>query len=515
MKKEESGTIEREDLEDIASLNKDEEKKAEKKKHPKLKFLLYFSIIIIATGLALFLSLYQDFDGVIAALAKANWRYLILILVIVLFTYAIDGFIIFVFSRLYTRKYKWHQGFATSMIGAFYSAVTPGASGGQPMQVYTLKKQGVETSNGASIMIMSFIVYQVALIVLGILSLVFSAGSLIQTIGAFNISFGDTVISIPAIPLTIAGFALNVLVIFGLFLMSYSHKFHNFIMHYGIDIGAKLHLIKNPEEKRESLRIQVENFKIELRRLFSNIPVLLLVFVCYMTILILRFSIPFFAGLALDGYGYRTSLDGTLITQAVLDAAGNTIGYEPVMSTGGLDFVSFWQSVFLSSYHQMTTGLIPLPGSAGVSEYFFNLMYEKYFVSQQVTSAAQIIWRFSTFHVVLLIAGIVSASYKSSPKNEIHHANRKTFVTMQYETFDARKASADSMYETASLSRKELQNRLKNFGKPKIKDGTPKKDAKKNKSLGPKKIVNKPKPKKTTEKVKDVDFDTINIGDND
>lgn len=502
-----AATIEKESLEDIASLNKKESNNDNKKKHPKLKFLLYFWVIIIATAIALFLSLYQDFDGVVASLMKADWRYLLLILAIVLFTYCVDGFIIFIFARLYTRKYKYHQGVATSFIGAFYSAVTPGASGGQPMQVYTMKKQGVETSNGASIMVMGFIVYQVALIVIGIFSLVFSAGSLISTIGSFEISFGDSTLSIPAIPLTIAGFVLNVMVILGLFLMSYSHKFHNLIMHYGIDFLAKLKILKKPEETRESLRIQVENFKIELRRLFSNIPILLVVFLCYSIILILRFSIPFFAGLALDGYGFRMNLDGTLITQTITDASGNIIGYEPVLSTGGPDFLSFWQSVFLSAYHQMTTGLIPLPGSAGVSEYFFNLMYEKYFVSQQVTSAAQIIWRFSTFHLVLVVSGIVAATYRSSPKNEIHHANRKTFVTMQLETFDTRKASADSMYETASLSRKEIQNKLKSLGKRNNnKNDKPKESKPRNKN------VIKKSQNKAVAKVDEV-FDEIKIGD--
>ena len=120
----------------------------------------------------------------------------------------------------------------------------------------------------------------------------------------------------------------------------------------------------------------------------------------------------------------------------------------------------------------MATGLFPLPGSAGVSEYFFNIMFENFFVSQQVTSAAQIIWRFSSFHVVLFIAGIVSATYRSSPKNEIVHANRKTFVTMQLETYEYRKSSSDTMFETAALSRKEIQARLKNFGKKSIRQET-------------------------------------------
>ncbi len=460
----ENFNAEKQTVQELSSLN--EKNPEEKKKHSISKFLLYFLIIILATGLALFLSLYQDFDGVINALSKTDYRYLLLIFGIVILSYLIDGFIVFVFSRLYTKRYKYHQGVATSLIGAFYSAITPGSSGGQVMQAYTMKKQGVETSTAASILIMSFIVYQIALIVLGIISLFFSAGELIASIGTFDITFNDTVIHIPAVPLTIMGFLLNLLVIVGLFMMSYSHKFHNFIMHHGINLFAKLRIIKNPEETRESLRIQVENFKIELRRLFSNIPIFILVFICFMMILILRFSIPFFAGIALDGYGYRMNLDGSLIVQDVV-IDGVIVGTQPIMSVGSLNIESFWQSVFLSSYHQMTTGLIPLPGSAGVSEYFFNLMFGNYYNSPQVVTAAQIIWRFSTYHVVLLISGLVSATYRSSPKNEIHHMSRKTFVTMQLETYQSRKLSADTMFETASLSRREIQLRLKSFGKKK------------------------------------------------
>ena len=501
-------------VEELSTL-KEEEPEKKRKKHPALKFLLYFAIIIFATGIALFLSLYQDFEGVVTSLKRADIKYLLIILGLVATCYLIEGFIIFVFSRLYTRKYHYHQGLATSMVGAFYAAVTPGASGGQVMQIYTMKKQGVETSNAASIMIMSFIVYQLALIALGTVSLFFSAGDLIRTVGTFNLPIGNgRILHIPAIPLTIAGFSLNVIIILGLFLMSYSHKFHNLIMHYGIDILAKLRILKHPDKTRENLRIQVENFKIELRRLLSNIPIMILVFICFSLILIIKFSIPFFAGLALDGYGYCLNVDGTLLTKDLYDAAGNVIGIQPVMSTGSNDIGSFWQAVFLSSYHQMATGLIPLPGGAGVSEYFFNIIFQNYYSSQAIISAAQIIWRFSTFHIVLLVAGIVAATYRSSPKNEIHHANRRTFVTMQLETFEVRKASADTMFETASLSRKEIQARLRKKDKEArnddINDFADEKPKKKS-SPKPKPVVKAPKKTKQPEVVDE--WDSIDAGE--
>ena len=476
--------IEEEELEeeDYIRPNAPVETPEESKKRSALKFLAYFLIIIVLTGLALFLSLYNEYESVINALRHCDWRYLLVILGLVTLAYLIEAFTIFAFSRLYTRKYKYHQGCAAVMVNAFYSDITPGASGGQIMEAYTMHKQGVEASTSASILIMSFIVYQICLIVLGAVGIFFSNG-LLASISVFNLNINGVNIPIPTIVFTIAGFSLNVIVILILFLMSYSHKIHNFILHRGIDFFAKIRLIKHPEEKRESLRIQVENFKIELRRLISNIPIFALMIICWTLILIIRFSIPFFAGLALNGYGYCINSDGSLLVQAVVDNRGASTGFVPVLSTGQADVQSFWQCVFLSSYHQMATGLVPIPGAAGISEYFFSTIFAKFYTSSYITTAAQIIWRFATFHIVLLVSGIVAATYRSSPKNQVHHANRKSFVTLQYQTYTERKASADTMYNTSSLSVKAVQERLrslaKNENKPKRKTTTRKKATKK------------------------------------
>lgn len=450
--------------EEFVPLETSPETPEESKKRSFLKFLVYFLIIITLTGVALFISLYNEFDSVLNALKHSDWRYLVLIFGLVTLAYLIEAFTIFAFSRLYTRKYKYHQGVAAVMVNAFYSDITPGASGGQIMEAYTMNKQGVEVSTSASILIMSFIVYQICLILIGGVGIFFSNG-LLASIATFNLNINGVTITIPTIVFTVGGFALNIAVILILFLMSYSHKIHNFILHRGINFFAKIKLIKNPEEKRESLRIQVENFKIELRRLISNIPIFALMIICWSLILIIRFSIPFFAGLALNGYGYCVNPDGSLVVQAVMDNRGSISGFVPVMSTGQPDIQSFWQGVFLSSYHQMASGLIPIPGAAGVSEYFFSTIFSKYYVSSSITTAAQIIWRFSTFHIVLLVSGIVAATYRSSPKNQVHHANRKTFVTLQYQTYTERKASADTMYNTSSLSAKAVQDRLRSIAK--------------------------------------------------
>ena len=176
----------REDLSDFSSFEKPVEKAPEKKKRSLTKALVYLLIIFVLTGVALFLSLKDNYDAVTKTIGKVNIGYLFLMLGIVLFSYVLDGLAIFLFSRLYTHKYKLHQGIATSFIGAFYTSVAPSKSAGQVMEVYTMNKQGVATSNAASIMVMSFIVYELSIVIISAVGLFVNKFILID-VGELNI----------------------------------------------------------------------------------------------------------------------------------------------------------------------------------------------------------------------------------------------------------------------------------------------------------------------------------------
>ncbi len=412
------------------------EEPKQKKKNNALRYVIYIAIVLIATVLSLMVSLWGQFDSVIGTLSAAfqtanGWMYILIIAGVVTLSYLIDALILLVFCRLYTRSYKFHQALANSLIGQFYSDVTPGASGGQVMQAYTMKSQGIPVSSAASIMVMWFILYQVALILFDLLAFIFEFKSIMSIPGiSFNL-FGWQA-DIPLVPLIIFGFLLNASVILILLLMSYNHHIHNFVLHYVIGFLGKIRILKNPDKTRENLRVQVENFKIELRRLQANVPVVILQIILFLVMLFCRFCIPYLAGLALGGNSEQFSIS------RLFDAA------------------------FLNSFHQMVTGIIPLPGSAGVSELFYNYVFRNFFNNDTtLISSSMILWRTATFHVVMAISGFVAAFYKSRPKESFNYANRETFVTLQLETYNERKKSADTMYETAQLSRKDIQKKLR------------------------------------------------------
>ena len=150
----------------------------EKSKKSALKYFLNISLVLIATALAVFFAIKDDTDKIFSSLTQADISYLLIVLGLMLGCIALRSFILFCFAHLFTKKYYFHQAIAVDQIGEFYNAITPGASGGQIMQAYTYKKQGVAISSAVSILAMYSIVYQVVLIAFGVLSFIMKYVSL-------------------------------------------------------------------------------------------------------------------------------------------------------------------------------------------------------------------------------------------------------------------------------------------------------------------------------------------------
>ena len=467
----------------------EQDKKTGKKKSKKsaIKYALNISLVLIVTTVSIILTTWNKWDSILENLAKADVKWLFAILGVMLGTIMVRSFILFCFARLYTRDYHLHQAIAVDQVGQFYNAVTPGASGGQIMQAYTYKKQGLHISSAVSALAMYSICFQIVLIIYGLLAFIIKF-DLIMQMENISIRFNDQfTLVIPTLLLTIIGFLLNVSVILIVLLMGYWHGFHNFIMGPVIGLGAKLKILKNPDKTRENLRIQVENFKIEFRRLWTNIPFFILVIVSFAIYMTLKYSIPYFCGLAL-GNEHKS-------------------------------FQYFWDSVFLGNYHQMITGIIPIPGAAGVSEYVFTMLFVNknnpsdgfYFVgewspsggyfpkSEALAVSCLLLWRSITFIIPIFVAGLTTAFYRASPKEEARQRedlpNRETFVALQNETYVMRKEEVEALVHTQTLNRQAIIEKMTKGRKSNTK-------SKKNSKV-------KPLPKN----VKDDDYNELDIND--
>lgn len=402
----------------------------EEKKSKSYKYFIYLFVIFLITGFVLYINLTQTatnsagetvqvWEVIPELISKINWSYFALFIANTLIYFILGSVSLFLFARLYTRKYRYHQSLANHLIGFFYSAITPGSSGGQIAQVYTFKKQGVPVSNAASIFIMSYIVYQSVLLFLGVVSLITRTNIImgIESIPADFIMINGVPLNIPIVVFIVLGFSLNVLVIVALFVMSYTHSLHNFIINKVVGLLGKLKLIKEVERTRENLRIQVQNFRVELKRLQSNVPFTILITFLTLLTLVAAEILPFVAGLALNAF----------------DLTNN---FNPILK--------MYDSIVFLNFHQMVTGLIPIPGSAGISELVFERLFGSdggYFSASFYESGGLpfllLLWRFSTFYIPFIITGVVAATYKSRGLNvhdsekALNYSPRKTMLTIQ------------------------------------------------------------------------------------
>lgn len=436
--------------------NNDGNKNQKDKKKSRLKYLIYLLLIVIITVVVVVSSLWGDTgEKVFDLFKKMNWNYFAILCGAIIFNFLLMAFILFLFVKLYYAHYKYHQAVANQFVGTFYNGITPGSSGGQVAQIYTFSKQGVSVSSSASVMVMSYIVYQICLITMGIISVATHIND-VMAIQTIDLVINGQTIPIPIVIFIILGFGLNLLVIVILFIMSYSTHLHNFISVTLINFLAKIHIVKHPYKTRELVRTQVENFRVEFRRLQSNIPFTIMVILLTFITLWITEMYPFLCGLALNGFSPFEN------------------GQE------------VWHSIFLSvvftNFHQMITGLIPLPGSSGISEFVFLRLFTGYFtadgfVENGGVNAVMLLWRFMTFHIPFFISGFVAGLYKSRgiPRGErLIASDRKTYLTIQTETYSERKESSDKAYETKAIERKEIIDKIngkKNiFKKPKNDD---------------------------------------------
>lgn len=369
-----------------------------KKKGQVKKYIFSISIMVLVSALAVYYVLQGDTAEIIRVLGEAKVSYFMIMILLVVLCFCLEGATLTVLTKMYKRRYRWYQGVLNGLIGSFFSAITPFSSGGQFVQAYTFSKQGVNPADGASILVMLFIVSQGVIILYNIAALIFGYDVTIKNMTNVAFSIGSWNISFSPIWLAFIGFGCNIFSMAMLLFLSYSKLFHRFILNTVVGIGAKLRIIKNPAEKKASLAAQIATFRIEVSRLFHNIPVFLLaIFLEVLKWTCFNMS-PYFAGMALGA-----------------DMTGQ-----------------FMPCLWASAYSSMVTSFIPLPGGSGGAEYAFYLLFTNIYKDATITSAANLLNRSVTFYLTLFIGFVVFASYKGSPRKNISNIDlHKTFVELQ------------------------------------------------------------------------------------
>jgi uncharacterized protein (TIRG00374 family) len=398
----------------------------DKKLNPSKKYKVNLLIIfLVAIGFTLFTLLTDNnLNSVINAFSQANlWMILVIFLVMIL-NIILEGIILFILARLYTTRYTLGKAINNYFIGIFFSHITPSSTGGQFAQAYAFSKQGIEIANAASILVMHFLLFQIAQVVFGLIALLLRLEKFLSITETFNL-FGA---SIPILYLSLLGFAINFFIIFFILALAKSKFLHKTIVNGIVALFGKLRFIKNPEKVKSNLQVQIENFRIESRRLQANTPVTVVLLILFFIRLTLTYSIPYFSAMALP--------------------------------TIDLSQTNIFDGIFMTAYLNVIVSFTPLPGSVGFSEFFFSYLFQSLFGGYSQTIAPQLIWRGVTFYMTLIIGAISVVAFRIGNKDAKIIQGGNAFVELQKSTIEIRRQTSEVMFSTGDLSTGNIQKKF-------------------------------------------------------
>lgn len=122
----------------------------------------------------------NDMSQVAAAMQKLNKWYLLAAALVALFFVSAEGMMICYLLRVLKEPVKLHRCICYSFVGFFYSGITPSATGGQPMQLYYMQKDGHKVSHSTVVLMTVALIYKLVLVVMGLGILVFYHDSLAE-----------------------------------------------------------------------------------------------------------------------------------------------------------------------------------------------------------------------------------------------------------------------------------------------------------------------------------------------
>ena len=363
---------------------------------PIVRYFIYLVLVLGLTVLAFFLTIGNKSQLILDTIKTANGLYLAVIIAIVLACILLRSLVIFLLTRSYVKKYPFHRAIAIDQLGTLYRMTTPAGLGSHVSEVVVYRKQKVSIANALSVLAMYSIIYQAVLILFNLVTIIVKSSTVIE-IGYIPITFSTSgPVNIPLWLLVGLGFLINLSVIGFIVLLSYWNGFYRFV--YG-PIGRflnKVKIIKDLDKYHERMDSSIENFRNNLKQLFTHVPTLVGCVLTFAAYIILAYSVPYFAGLAL----------------------GNN-------STSA----SFFESVFLSNLHQMITCIVPIPGNAVSSELFFlKLFYPasgpSFYESETIARSALLLWRSLMFILPLFISCLYTIIYRPR-KRDIYVENKE------------------------------------------------------------------------------------------
>lgn len=330
-----------------------------KSKKKYLLSVIFFVILFVLTFYLLFKN--NDIQDVITSLNNISYEYIVLGLVLVLTYLFTESIYIKIILKSLKQKIHLWQGFVYSCIEFYFSAITPSSTGGQPAQAYYMHKDGIPFTKSSVTLLLNTITFKLILLIMGFFAVIFYPSLIFNNSTLFTIIF-------------IFGVVVNIAMIIACLMLMYSKRWVKNIAVFCINLGHKLHLIKDKDKKIESFYTHLADYQKSAKYIKENLWVS--VKVCLIT---------FVQRLAMFSIAYV------------------------VYRAFGFNEHSYVELVVIQLAIAIAIDSLPLPGGIGASEAMLILIYDKIF-GENLSIPAMLITRGLSYYSCLLLSGIVVLS---------------------------------------------------------------------------------------------------------
>lgn len=324
------------------------------KKSAKLirNFILFILLIIITFAVLL---KGEDISQILNILASTKIQYVLVGILCMAVYISCEAINIGRTLKTLNEKSTFIQNLKYALIGFFFSAITPAASGGQPMQVYYMHKDKIAVSNSTLALLLNLTSMQVVTIGFALISV------------CFNYKYLNGVL----IAFFIVGILLNLSALVLLLIAIISKRLSRGIINF-VEKILKFFKVRNIEAKKEKLESELEKYHESTVYIKQNKKIIIQLLLTTLVQFFVYYSVTFWTYKALG-------MNGANILE-----------------------ITSMQSVLFA-----TVSGIPSPGAVGVTEGAFTEIFRNIYPGAMMSSAI-LLNRGINFYFFVIFSGIVT-----------------------------------------------------------------------------------------------------------
>lgn len=315
-------------------------------------FILFILLIIITFAVLL---KGEDITQILNILGSVKIQYVLIGILCMAIYISCEAINIGRSLKTLNEKSTFIQNLKYALIGFFFSAITPAASGGQPMQIYYMHKDKISVSNSTLALLLNLTSMQIITIGFALVSL------------CFNYQYLNGVL----IVFFIVGILLNLSALVLLLIAIISKRLSRGMVHFAEKV-LKFFRVKNIDAKKEKLEKELEQYHESAVYIKQNKKIMIKI--------LLTTLVQFFAYYSVTFWTYK--------------ALG--------MNEANILEITSMQSVLFA----IVSG-IPSPGAVGVTEGAFTEIFRNIYPGAMMSSAI-LLNRGINFYFFVIFSGIVT-----------------------------------------------------------------------------------------------------------